>query len=94
MKNTNQEIAALLLRGSADAIPLQQLQALTGLDGRTVRRLIQKERQSGACICCNSRGGYFLAETEAERDTCARSMLHRAAEIKRTAEAIAAAEVE
>lgn len=89
-----QAISALLLRGSANGISLQQLQALTGLDERKIRRMILRERLGGACICINCRDGYFLAESEAERDSCARSMLHRATEIRRTAEAIAAAEVE
>ena len=86
-------IASLLLRGSANAVPLQHLQVLTGLDGRTIRRKIWKERQAGACVCEDNRRGYFLAETVAERDCCARSMEHRAAEIYRTAQAIASAEV-
>lgn len=90
----NQSIAAMLLRGSANAIPLKHLQTLTGLEGRTIRRMISRERQAGACICVNNRDGYFLAETETERDVCARSMFVRAREVKRTAEAIAAAEVE
>ncbi len=88
-----QAISALLLHGEANAIPLCQLAAMTGLDRRVVRRLIQHERQAGACICVNCRDGYYLAETETERDACARSMFHRAAEIQRTAKAIADAEV-
>ena len=91
--DSSQEIAALLLRGSGNAIPLQHLQLLTGLDGRTVRRKIHAERRRGMCICEDNRRGYFLAENEAERDACARSMQHRAAEIQRTAEAIARSEV-
>lgn len=86
-------IASLLLRGSANAVPLQHLRAVTGLDERTIRRMIHRERLEGACVCEDNRRGYFLAETLAERDRCARSMLHRAAEIYRTALAIAAAEV-
>lgn len=88
-----QEISTLLLRGSANAISLQQLQMLTGLGGRVIRRLIQRERQSGMCICANNRSGYFLAESEAERNACARSMYARAREVEQTAQAIAAAEV-
>lgn len=86
-------IASLLLRGSANAVPLQRLQMLTGLDERTVRRMIWRERLGGACICMDCRSGYYLAATAAERDRCARSMEHRAAEIYRTAQAIAGAEV-
>ena len=69
------------------------IQTLTGLDERTVRRMIWRERLGGACICMDCRSGYYLAATAAERDRCARSMEHRAAEIYRTAQAIASAEV-
>lgn len=93
VKPAVQAISSLLLRGSANAVPLQHLQALTGLDERTVRRMIWRERLGGACICMDCRSGYYLAATAAERDRCARSMEHRAAEIYRTAQAIASAEV-
>lgn len=86
-------ISSLLLRGTANAIPLQHLRAVTGLDGRTIRRMIQAERRSGAAICADNRTGYFLAATLEERESCARSMLARADEVRRTAQAIAAAEV-
>ena len=89
-----QAISSLLLRGSTNAVTLQHLRAVTGLDERTIRRKIHRERLAGACVCEDNRRGYFLAETLAERDTCVRSMEHRAAEIYRTAQAIAAAEVE
>lgn len=86
-------IASLLLRGSANAVPLQHLRAVTGLDGRAIRRMIQAERRSGAAICADNRTGYYLAATPEERESCARSMLARADEVRRTAQAIAAAEV-
>ena len=88
-----QGVSALLLRGKANAVPLALLVALTGLDRRELRRRIQKERHEGACICVNNRDGYYLAETEAERDACARSMHRRAAEVESTARAIERAEV-
>ena len=89
-----QLISDFLMHGSANAVPLRELCRLTGLDGRTVRRRIQIERANGACICCDNRNGYFLADSEAEREVCARSMLARAHEVAQTAAAIAAAEVE
>lgn len=92
-KHPAQEISALLLRGAANAVSLRELEKITGLDGRTIRRKIQTERQGGRCICCDNQSGYYLAVDEYERDCCARSMIHRAAEIQRTARAIAAAEV-
>lgn len=86
-------IADLLLRGEANALTLEVLETLTGLDRRTIRRQIQAERQAGACICVNNRDGYFLAETEAERERCVASMRRRAAQVNRTANAIERAEV-
>lgn len=92
-KNPAQEIACFLLRGSVNAIPLRDLQRLTGLDGRTIRRKILVERRHGGCICEDNKSGYFIAENVRERDACAASMRHRAKEIRKTADAIAAAEV-
>lgn len=88
-----QQISDLLMHGSVNAIPLRELQRLTGLDGRIIRRKIQQERKDGFCICVNNRDGYFLADSEAEREICARSMFARAREVAQTASAIAAAEV-
>lgn len=84
-------IAPLLLHGETNAIPLGVLETLTGLDRRLIRRRIQAERQAGVCICVNNRDGYFLAENEAERARCVASMRRRAAEVYRTADAIARA---
>lgn len=92
-QTTPQQISDLLMHGSVNAIPLRELQRLTGLDGRIIRRKIQQERKDGFCICVNNRDGYFLADSEAERETCARSMFARAREVAQTAAAIAAAEV-
>ena len=92
-RTTPQQISDLLMHGSVNAIPLRELQRLTGLDGRIIRRKIQQERKDGFCICVNNRDGYFLADSEAERETCPRSMFARAREVAQTASAIAAAEV-
>ena len=92
-RTTPQQISDYLLRGSVHAVPLRELERLTGLDGRIIRRKIQQERKDGFCICVNNRDGYFLADSEAERETCARSMFARAREVAQTAAAIAAAEV-
>ena len=81
-------IAALLLHGEANALTLEVLETLTGLDRRLIRRRIQLERQAGACICVNNRDGYFLADNEAERARCVASMRRRAAETFRTTDAI------
>ena len=88
-----QRISDFLMHGSVNAVPLRELELMTGLDGRTIRRMIQVERKDGSCICVNNMDGYFLAATETEREMCVRSMRHRGLEVIRTAQAIAAAEV-
>lgn len=88
-----QEISSYLLPGERNALPLSHLVKVTGLDARTVRQKIQKERFSGAAILSNCRTGYFLATSEEEKHRCVRSMIHRSAEIRRAAQAIATAEV-
>lgn len=42
------KISGLLSRGAENAIPLRDLQAVTGLDGRVIRRMIEDERRADA----------------------------------------------
>lgn len=84
-------IASLLGRGSGAALSRQELEALTGMDGRTVRRLIEFERRSGTPILSDCSAGYYLPADEREADTFVRSMRRRAEEILRTASAVEAA---
>ena len=81
-------ISRFLLFGQQNAVPLQQLVKLSGLDNRTARRLIEIERRAGTAICSDNRCGYFLAENEAELWRFVRSMQHRAAEIWKTARSL------
>lgn len=81
-------IADLLLPGRENAIPRRELEKLTGLDGRTVRLMIERERREGRPILADNATGYYLPSTEHERAACVRSMRHRADEIRKTAEAI------
>lgn len=83
-------IADFLSCGEKNAVPLRYLTQITGLDGRIVRRKIQAERLNGTPICSNNVAGYYLPADDGERQRCIRSMQHRAAEIARTARAIAA----
>lgn len=77
-------IADLLLPGRENAIPRRELERLTGLDGRTVRLMIERERREGRPILADN----AIPATEHERAACVRSMRHRADEIRKTAEAI------
>lgn len=81
-------ISRHLLEGRENAIPRRALEMLTGLDGRTVRLMIERERRQGIPILSDCSNGYYLPATEQERVTCVRSLRHRAREIMRTAKAI------
>lgn len=87
-------VSRLLLRGRENAIPLHDLKAVTGWDGRTIRRMIERERRSGVPILADNSRGYFLPANYHERAACVCSMRHRALEILRTAQAIEAARME
>ena len=87
-KQNAQCIADFLLCGEENAVPLQHLEKVTGLDQRKIRRLIREERLSGTPILANNRSGYYLPADDAEQERCVSSMRHRAAEIKRAADAI------
>ena len=87
------KISDLLSCGRENAISCRELERLTGLDGRTVRLMIERERRKGVPILADNTTGYYLPAAEHERAACVRSMRHRAAEIMRTAEAIEGAEV-
>lgn len=86
------KISAFLSHGQENAIPRRELEKLTGMDGRTVRLMIEQERRAGTPICTNNLTGYYLPATEEERTACVRSMRHRAGEIMKTARAIEQAE--
>lgn len=86
------KISAFLSHGQENAIPRRELEKLTGMDGRTVRLMIEQERRVGTPICTNNLTGYYLPATEEERTACVRSMRHRAGEIMKTARAIEQAE--
>ena len=81
-------ISSLLLRGRENAIPLQHLKAVTNLDGRSVRLMIEKERRAGVPILADNASGYYMPDSDAERASFVRSMRHRAHEILKTAQAV------
>lgn len=87
-------IAVLLGVGAENGITRRELERLTGLDGRSVRLLIERERREGVPILADNASGYFLPASEDERAACVRSMRHRAAEILITARAVEKGKVE
>ena len=68
-------------------LTLRELEALTGLDGRTIRRMIELERRDGVPIVSDCKRGYWIGNSD-EVQHFVRSMRRRAAEIVKTAEAI------
>ena len=87
-------ISELLGVGAENGITRRELERLTGLDGRSVRLLIERERREGVPILSDNASGYFLPASEDERAGYVRSMRHRAAEILITARAVEKSEVE
>ena len=82
------KVSRLLLYGRENAVPLQQIVKLSGLDNRTARRMIECERRAGIPICSDNQSGYYLAADAAELGRFVRSMQHRAGEITKTARAL------
>ena len=82
------KISDLLSYGRENAIPRGELEKLTGLDGRTVRLMIERERRAGMPICADNTTGYYLPSTTDEKAACVQSLRHRAGEIMKTARAI------
>lgn len=87
------KITDFLSTGQQNAVPLKHLKDLLHLDERTVRLLIRSERLAGVPICEDSRNGYYMPSSADERDTCAKRLRHRAAQIVAVADAIAAADI-
>ncbi len=81
-------IADLLPSGEQNAVPRAHLRKITGLNDRQLRKEIELERRQGLAICSNNLSGYYMAADDGERERFVNSMLHRAAEIARTAAAI------
>ena len=58
------KIADLLCRGQENAVPLRNLESLTGLDGRTIRAMIATERRAGIAALSDNATGYYLPANE------------------------------
>ena len=82
-------IAWLLSVGSENAICMSELAKIVKKPTRQIRRMIQLDRKNGYPICADNKSGYFLPKTEAEKLSCVMSMRRRAAEVNRSASAIA-----
>lgn len=93
MRNTTiaaVEISDLLSHGQENATCLKDLEAITGIEGRTIRAMIEKERRSGVPILSDTVNGYFLPANQEEVAQFMRLMKLRASEIMKTAAAVEA----
>lgn len=81
-------IASLLMYGPSSGVTLRRLEKLTGMDNRTIRRQIERERRAGALILSDNQHSYYLTDDPAEAQRFTRSMRHRAREILLTVRAI------
>ena len=78
------DVAGLLKSGP---LTLRDLSRLTGLDGRSVRREIERERRAGAPIVSGSGRGYWLGSPD-EIKGFVRSMRRRARNIVEVADGV------
>ena len=88
------KISDYLAHGAEHAVPRRHLRQMTGLSDRDLRRRNELERREGSAICSDNLTGYYLAADDEERKRFVNSMLHRAAEIARTAAAIEGADID
>lgn len=81
-------IENLLLYGPENGQTLQDLVHITQWPERAIRKEIEAERRACALIISDNQHGYFLTDDPAEAQRFARSMHHRAAQIRQTATAV------
>ena len=82
-------IADYIPKGHINARKAPELRKATGLDARTIRALIHRERLNGTPIVNDMQTGYFIATNADECKRFARSMRSRAREIMKVADIIA-----
>ena len=87
-KGQSFRIADFLSHGAENGVTLRHLETLTGIPGREIRRCIEQERRAGTLIISDNQSGYFLTDDPAEAQRFAKSMRHRASQIRQTATAI------
>lgn len=78
------KISDILSYGQGAALPLKHLVKVTGINERTIRLMIARERREGALILSDNLHGYFLADTQEEIERFVKSMRGRAQEILET----------
>ena len=56
---------SVMPHGAGKARHMRDLSKYFGVDGRTLRQMIENARRDG-CIICSSDDGYFIPDTDAE----------------------------
>lgn len=66
--NTYSLVFSHFRKGKGNGIHLQELEKITGLDNRALRKVIESIRRSGVCVCSDENGYYLPANVnELER---------------------------
>lgn len=82
-------LADLIPVGAGHAISKGELCALLGVDDRTLRHMVQRERKAGVQILSSvERAGYYKPENSEETIRFVKSMRSRAAETLAVADAV------
>ena len=78
-------IERFLLYGAENALPVKELERLTGMQQRQITKAIQDARRRGVPVLATMYpGGYFIAATEEEKAQCIKSLQHRETETRTT----------
>lgn len=88
-------IERYLLHGHDNALSVEALRIVTGLHPRKITQAVQDARRRGVAVLSSSHpGGYYLAETEDEKQRFVCSLRHRAKETAFTLRCLERAQVE
>lgn len=88
-------IERFLLHGHDNALTMEELKVMTGLHSRKITQAVQDARRRGIAVLSSSHpGGYYLAETEEEKQRFVYSLRHRARETAFTLQCLERAKVE
>ncbi len=88
-------IERYLLHGHDNALSVEALRIVTGLHPRKITQAVQDARRRGVAVLSSSHpGGYYLAETEDEKQRFVYSLRHRAKETALTLRCLERAQVE
>ena len=82
------KISDMLFLGQSNAVPLRKLCTMIDIDGRTIRRMVERERRTGVPILPDNTTGYSLADSPEEIKRFVFAMRGRANEILATAAAV------